>query len=112
MRRSFAYLFAAATTLIISTSCGGDDTPADAGQDASTQDGGKSVCGNGKVEGKELCDGSDLNKETCKTVADGLYTKGTLHCTSKCVFDISMCYGDDSGLSDMDDAGGGGGTGG
>jgi hypothetical protein len=106
MKRSFAYLFAVALITIVTTSCGDDDTPADAGQDA----GGKGVCGNGKVEGTELCDGDDLNHESCATVGDGIYTKGTLLCSKKCVFDISMCYGEDSGMSDMED--GGGGTGG
>jgi hypothetical protein len=107
MNRSFAFLFAAAITVIITTSCGDDDTaPSDAGQDAG-KDAGKSACGNGKVEGHELCDGTDLNHETCATVGDGLYTKGTLLCSKQCVFDVSMCRGEDSGISDMEDGGGG-----
>jgi hypothetical protein len=105
MKRSFVYLFAVAMTLIISSSCGDDESSSDAGRDA-----GKSVCGNGQVEGDELCDGKDLNSETCTTIGDGIYTQGKLSCTSKCVFDISMCFGGDSGLDD--DAGGLGGGGG
>jgi hypothetical protein len=104
MKRTFVYLFAVAITIVATASCGDDDTSVnDAGMDA----GGKAVCGNGKVEGNELCDGADLNHETCKTVGDGIYSKGTLKCSSKCVFDISMCYGEDSGMSDMEDGGGG-----
>lgn len=72
--------------------------------------GGKGVCGNGKVEGDELCDTANLNSETCKTLGDGLYTGGKLLCSSKCTFDVSMCIGNDSGASDMDS--GTGGTGG
>ncbi|HET6337432.1 MAG TPA: hypothetical protein VFG30_29610 [Polyangiales bacterium] len=105
MKRSFAYLFAVAITVIATSSCGDDETPADAGPDS----GKASTCGNGKVEGAELCDGDNLNHETCATVGDGIYSKGTLLCSKKCVFDISMCFGEDSGMSDMDDGGGGGG---
>jgi hypothetical protein len=110
MKRSFVCLFAVAALLVVTGSCGDDASPDDAGQDSGKDAGGKGVCGNGKIEGDELCDGENLNNETCATLADGLYTKGTLSCTKKCVFDISMCYGEDSGMSDMED--GGGGTGG
>lgn len=114
MKRSFVILFAVAITLFATGSCGNEDSgssvPSDAGQDGG-KDAGKSTCGNGKVEGAELCDGDDLNHETCATIGDGIYTKGKLFCTKKCVFDISMCYGEDSGTRDMD-GGGTGGTGG
>jgi hypothetical protein len=106
MKRSFVVLFAVAITLIMSASCGDDETTSDAGPDASA----KSVCGNGKVEGDELCDGKDLNNETCSTIGDGIYTQGKLSCSTKCTFDVTMCFGDDSGLED--DAGGLGGGGG
>ena len=89
-------------------SCGDDGGPApDAGADAANAGG---VCGNGKVEGAELCDGADLDNETCQTVGDGMYTAGTLRCNDHCTFDLTECTGGDSGLDDMD--GGGGGTGG
>lgn len=92
----------------IAGSCGDDDMAAsDAGVKV---DAGKSTCGNGKVEGDELCDKTDLNKETCKTLGDGMYTGGTLRCNSKCTFDVTMCFGNDSGSRDMDS--GAGGTGG
>jgi hypothetical protein len=107
MKRSFVPLFAVAITLILSSSCGDDAVgDSDAGRDAG---GSHASCGNGKVEGDELCDGSDLNKETCKTLGDGLYTGGKLSCTKKCVFDVAMCIGNDSGLDDLDDGGGNGG---
>jgi hypothetical protein len=88
-------------------SCGDDDPATDAGPDAK---GGDAVCGNGKQEGDELCDKTDLDGETCKTVGDAMFTGGTLSCTSSCTFNVSKCTGGDSGLDDMD--GGGGGTGG
>ncbi|HKU45213.1 MAG TPA: hypothetical protein VJR89_43940 [Polyangiales bacterium] len=87
-------------------SCGDDEPAEDAGTDGSTSE---AVCGNGKREGKELCDKTDLDGETCKTVGDGMYTGGTLSCTSTCTFNVSKCTGGDSG-ADMD--GGGGGAGG
>src|SRR5262245_36621928 len=86
-------------------SCGDDEPVEDAGPDAS----GEAVCGNGKIEGKELCDKTNLGGETCKTVGDGMFTGGTLSCTSSCTFNLSKCTGGDSG-TDMD--GGGGGAGG
>jgi hypothetical protein len=87
-------------------SCGDDEPAGDAGTDAS----GSAVCGNGKIEGDELCDKTDLGHETCKTVGDAMFTGGTLSCTNRCTFNLSKCTGGDSGMSDMD--GGGGGTGG
>jgi hypothetical protein len=107
MKRTFAYLLAIALTILVTTSCGDDDSSEgtlDAGKDSGTA---QAVCGNGKVEGTELCDGSDLNNETCATVGDGIYTTGSLFCTSKCVFNVSLCHGEDSGMKDMEDGGGG-----
>ena len=89
-------------------SCSDDEEPIrDAGIDAKTPD---AICGNGKAEGDELCDGTDLRGETCSSVGDGMYTEGTLSCTRTCTFNLSKCTGGDSGLEGMD--GGGGGTGG
>lgn len=46
-------------------------------------------CGDNVAEGSEVCDGSDLNGETCETqVAVG--STGTLVCTA-CAFDTSGC---------------------
>jgi hypothetical protein len=86
-------------------SCGDDEPVADAGSDS----GASAVCGNGKQEGNELCDKTDLDGETCKTVGDAMYTGGTLSCTSSCTFNVSKCTGGNN-IDDMD--GGGGGTGG
>jgi hypothetical protein len=96
-------------TLVGATSCGDDDSTDDVGDAGDHKDAG--TCGNNKVEGTELCDGTDLNHETCATVGDGIYTSGTLNCTDQCHFDLSMCTGKDAGeTSYMND--GGGGTGG
>ena len=45
-------------------------------------------CGNGKIDGYEQCDGSNLNGHTCKTHGFG---GGELACTSACRFDTSAC---------------------
>jgi hypothetical protein len=104
-------LFACALGLVVlnvSGSCVEEDSPPDAA--TYSLDATDGSCGNGKVEGSELCDKTDLNSETCKTLGDGLYTGGKLLCSSKCTFDVSMCLGNDSGSDDMDS--GSGGTGG
>jgi hypothetical protein len=93
--------------MLASGSCGEEDAPT---ADAGATSYGNATCGNGKVEGDELCDKTDLNKETCKTLGDGLYTGGTLLCSTKCTFNVTMCIGNDSGARDMDS--GTGGTGG
>jgi hypothetical protein len=96
--------------LVFAASCkDGESNPTDAGSDGG-KDAGKATCGNGKVEGDELCDGDDLNHETCASLGDGLYTSGTLLCSKKCTFVVTMCTGNDSGANDMDS--GEGGTGG
>lgn len=47
-------------------------------------------CGNGTVEGSEVCDGSNLNSNTCNTV--GAFTGGTLACNANCLtFNTSSC---------------------
>lgn len=106
MKRKFA-LALGFMLLNVSGSCTELEEPV---PDAATTYSGDGVCGNGKVEGDELCDKTDLNKETCKTLGDGLYSGGSLRCSSKCTFDVSMCVGNDSGTDDMDS--GSGGTGG
>jgi hypothetical protein len=48
-------------------------------------------CGNGKREGAEVCDGSDLGGSTCATHG---FSGGTLTCdATACMYDTSMCTG-------------------
>jgi hypothetical protein len=48
------------------------------------------VCGNGIVEGDELCDGDDFAGETCDNLED--FIGGTLSCSAECdVLDTVMC---------------------
>ncbi|MBN2493577.1 MAG: PPC domain-containing protein [Deltaproteobacteria bacterium] len=54
-------------------------------------DGGGADCGNGKVEGDEACDGSDLNARTCTSFG---FTGGDLACNDDCTFDTSGCTAD------------------
>ncbi len=48
------------------------------------------ACGNGKIEGAEVCDGDDLAGQTCVGLALG-YDAGTLACTGKCRFEARQC---------------------
>lgn len=45
-------------------------------------------CGDGKVEGSEQCDKTDLNSSTCKSLG---YDSGTLSCNTNCTFNVSAC---------------------
>jgi hypothetical protein len=56
-----------------------------------------SLCGNGQAQGVELCDGADLNGETCATQGFG---GGTLGCLPLCVgFVTSGCHTGDCCIS-------------
>jgi 5'-nucleotidase len=46
-------------------------------------------CGNGNIDALEQCDGSNLDGQTCATVAG--FTGGTLACKSDCSFDTAGC---------------------
>jgi hypothetical protein len=56
------------------------------------------VCGDGVVEGAEVCDGENLVDATCESVAPGQFTRGALGCAADCrAFDTSACrFGDES----------------
>jgi hypothetical protein len=53
------------------------------------------VCGKGKAEGDEVCDGQDVRGNTCQDdLGDGLFTGGQLKCKSDCSgYDVSSCIG-------------------
>ena len=68
---------------------GGTGGSGGTGGDAGT--GGPSpnaVCGNGAVEGDELCDQGDLAGRTCQSEG---FTSGGLQCTPDCTLDMSNC---------------------
>jgi calcineurin-like phosphoesterase family protein/purple acid phosphatase-like protein/PKD domain-containing protein len=49
----------------------------------------QAMCGNGIREGTEVCDGTQLNGETCQSLG---FSSGTLHCRANCSgFDITSC---------------------
>ena len=52
---------------------------------------GEPVCGDGVAEGNEVCDGADLQGQTC---VDFGYNGGNLACTGACMYDTSNCVGD------------------
>ena len=41
-------------------------------------------CGNGVIEGDELCDGDDLGGATCPSVDPEVFAGGTLACNASC----------------------------
>lgn len=47
------------------------------------------TCGNGVVEGDEVCDGDDLGGEACEEL--GMFDGGELACAEDCTFDTSAC---------------------
>ena len=46
------------------------------------------VCGDGKAEGSEICDGADLKGATCQSLG---FLGGTLRCGPNCTYDFSTC---------------------
>lgn len=49
------------------------------------------VCGDGRIDDREVCDGTNLNGKDC-TKVPGNFTGGILKCSSSClVFDTSSC---------------------
>jgi hypothetical protein len=47
-------------------------------------------CGNGVIEGDEVCDGADLGGASCASVGGG-FTGGELACSTECELDTSGC---------------------
>lgn len=86
-----------ATTPMTETTTGDDDSANTSTADVSTDAGASSdttgqpdpVCGNGVVEGDEVCDGS-VGEYDCQSLGHG--SKGTLLCDSRtCEYDFSQC---------------------
>ena len=46
------------------------------------------VCGDGRAEGSEICDGADLKGATCQSLG---FIGGTLACATNCTYDTSGC---------------------
>jgi hypothetical protein len=59
---------------------------------------GGAECGNNKIEGDEVCDGTQLGGQTCSGLG---HVGGDLGCTDSCTFDESACS--DCGDGDVDD---------
>lgn len=57
------------------------------------------LCGNGRLDRSELCDGAELDGETCATVTMGALPAGTLSCSSTCRFVTTGCTPAGSGGS-------------
>lgn len=53
--------------------------------------GPEDLCGNGEIDGTEVCDGSNFNGETCESLG---FDSGTLSCNADCgSFNTSQCEG-------------------
>jgi hypothetical protein len=49
-------------------------------------------CGDGEVEGDEVCDGTDLAGESCASLDPAHFAAGELRCAADCgAFDASAC---------------------
>ena len=57
------------------------------------------VCGDGVIEGGEVCESTDLNNQTCITQG---FTSGTLACNATCTgFDTSQCVATSGGVKTL-----------
>lgn len=71
------------------TSNGGSSADGAGGPGGGTSDGGAAgTCGDGSIDGDEICDGLDLGGETCVTQG---FAGGELVCTGICELDDSGC---------------------
>ncbi|MBO4349400.1 MAG: trypsin-like serine protease [Proteobacteria bacterium] len=51
------------------------------------------VCGDGRVDGDELCDGEAFanDKNECNALFEDLYSDGTVKCNESCTYDTTAC---------------------
>ena len=78
MKYKFTVLCIMAMAALAVTTCGGQEEVA--------------LCGNGKLDFSESCDGSNLGGWTCGDIpALGEYAGGALSCSNQCVLDVSTC---------------------
>src|SRR6187402_3074449 len=66
------------------------------GRDLGSTDGGPidprpRGCGNGELDGVEMCDGTLLGEHTCESATSGALPGGTLGCHANCTLDMSEC---------------------
>jgi len=118
-----------ASALIATNACSGDTTTSGPFRESGAGVGGASqgtggaspamggtgtqapqaICGDGRLDPGEMCDGSDLAGNTCATATMGGLAAGELRCTTSCAFDVSGCSTSGAGGSGT---GGASGTGG
>ena len=86
----------AAVTLSLFFGCGGR---MEAEYEEVGDDGGpvSPLCGNGKLDPGEQCDGNKLNGATCGSATMNARPNGTLACSSRCVLDTRGCTGSGTG---------------
>jgi hypothetical protein len=82
--------------LVLGVACGDDD-----GGGGDDDDGAANLCGNGRIDADEDCDGDLLGEAVCSDA--GGFTGGELACTGECTFDTSGCVADDCGNGAIDE---------
>lgn len=63
-------------------------------------DANDNLCGDGKMQANEDCEGGDLQGATCDSLNLGT---GTLKCTNRCVYDVASCEGCGNGVKQSDE---------
>jgi hypothetical protein len=58
---------------------------------------GGALCGNGRIDPGEACDGANLQGNDCHTVTMGAVPYGSLYCTA-CIFNLSGCFASGGGV--------------
>jgi hypothetical protein len=69
---------------------GGESTGSESSSDGSSSGPPPAVCGNGEIEGEELCDGDNLTGQDCSAVGGA---GPGLSCSSECQLDPHECSG-------------------
>ncbi len=72
------------------SSSGEPPDPGTSSSGAASSEGGEELCGNGKVDPGEDCDGELVAAESCADL-DAAYTEGTPTCDGACRLDTSAC---------------------
>ncbi len=89
MFKSRFFVAAATLALALNVACADDDTTSD---DTGSDD--PIVCGNNEKEAGEVCDGTDLDEQSCITKG---FDRGSLRCNVDCLtFNMTSCENDPS----------------
>ena len=114
MSRLVSLVFGSSVALLVGAGCIVDyptiayDDDGDNGAGTGAGGPGGVNCGDGVIDGAELCDGADLGGATCESLNAGT---GTLACNSQCGYDTSGCSNPNPSTGNGAGNGSGGSTG-